>query len=322
MARDIAEIRRDIEESRARLRDTAEAIGWKADVPARARDILRETAGVVRERVAQGHSAGAGNGSGHSGSSGPGLLERAKSAMSGVTEGVSSATHTVADKAGSAKDSVSSTASTVGDKVGSAKDSVASTTSTVGEKVGSAKESVASTASTMGDKMSSARESVSSGAGSASETAGSAVGTVKEHMPTTDDARQGVQRVAGVAKANPMALAIGALVLGAAAGIALPKTRVEEEKVAPVAENLREQGVEKATQAIQQGREVITEKASQVAEQGQQAVQQVTEQARERVSETADRAATAGTSEGDSSPEGDSSAETVRAAGEPTRAVS
>jgi hypothetical protein len=312
MARDIAEIRHDIEESRARLRDTAEAIGWKADVPARARDILRETAGVVRERVAQGHSADAGNGSGHS----PGLLERAKSAMSGVTEGVSSATHTVADKAGSAKDSVSTTASTVGDKVGSAKDSVASTTSTVGEKVGSAKESVASTASTMGDKMSSARESVSSGAGSASETAGSAVGTVKEHMPTTDDARQGVQRVASVAKANPMALAIGALVLGAAAGIALPKTRVEEEKVAPVAENLREQGVEKATQAVQQGREVIAEKASQVAEQGQQAVQQVTEQARERVSETADRAATAGTSEGGSS------TETVRAAGEPTRPVS
>ena len=38
MARDIAEIRRDIEETRERLRDTAEAIGWKADVPARARD--------------------------------------------------------------------------------------------------------------------------------------------------------------------------------------------------------------------------------------------------------------------------------------------
>lgn len=284
MARDIAEIRRDIEHSRARLRDTAEAIGWKADVPARARDILRETAGVVRERVANGYSAGNSNGGG---SSGPGLLERAKSAVSGVTEGVSSATSTVADKAGSAKESVSSTASTVGDKVGSA-------TSTVGDKVGSAKESVASAASTMGDTMGSARESMASGAGSVSETAGGAVGTVKDHMPSTGDARQGVQQVASVAKANPMALAVGALVLGAAAGIALPRTRVEEEKVAPVARDLKEQGVEKATQAVQQGSEVITEKASEVADQGRQAVQQVTEQARERVSDTADRAATAG----------------------------
>lgn len=286
MARDIAEIRRDIEHSRARLRDTAEAIGWKADVPARARDILRETAGVVRERVAQGHSAGSGDGHG-GGPSGPGLLERAKSAVGGVTGGVSSATSTVADKAGSARDSVSSTASTVGEKVGSA-------ASTVGDKVGSAKESAASTASTMGDRVSSARESVSSGAGSASETAGSAVGTVKDHMPSTGDARQGVRQVAGVAKANPMALAVGALVLGAAAGIALPRTRVEEETVAPVAEDLKEQGVAKATQAVRQGGEVVTEKASEMADQGRQAVGRATEQARERVSDTADRAATAG----------------------------
>jgi hypothetical protein len=268
MARDIAEIRHDIELSRARLRDTAEAIGWKADVPARARDILRETAGVVRERVAHGHSATDGYGNGHADSGGPGLLERAKSAVHGVTEGVSSAT------------------STVGDKVGSAKDSVGSAASTVGDKVGSAKDSVASTASSMGDKVGSARESVSSGAGSASETAGSAVGTVKEHMPTTGDAREGARRAASVAKANPMALAIGALVLGAAAGLALPSTRAEDERIGPVADDLRERGAEKATEAVQQGREVVAGKGHEVAERGQEAVEQVRERSREAVRPT------------------------------------
>ena len=54
MSRDIAVIRHDIEQTRGRLRDTAEAIGWKADVPSRARDILRESAALVRERVAAG----------------------------------------------------------------------------------------------------------------------------------------------------------------------------------------------------------------------------------------------------------------------------
>jgi hypothetical protein len=299
MARDIAEIRSDIEETRGRLRDTAEAIGWKADVPARARDILRETAGVVRERVAHGHSSPGGS-NGHGDSGGPGLFERAKSVVHDVTESVGSAASTVGDKAGSAKDSVSSTASTVGDKVGSAKESVASTASTVGDKVSSA-------TSTVGDKVGTARESMSSGASSATDTAGGAVGTVKEHMPTTGDAREGARQVASVAKANPMALAVGALVLGAAAGIALPRTRVEEEKVGPVAGDLRQRGVEKATEAVQQGREVITEKASEVAERGQEAVAQVSEQASERVHEAADRAGST-----DSGPE---------TRGEPVRSV-
>jgi len=262
MARDIAEIRRDIEETRGRLRDTAEAIGWKADVPARARDILRETAGVVRERVAHGHSAG--NGGGGT-SSGPGLLDRARSAVQGVAEGV-----------GSAKDSAASAAHSVGDAVGSAKEQVAATASTVGDRVGSARE-------TVGEKVGSARESVSSGAGSASDTAGGAVSTVKEHMPTGDDARTGARRAVSVAKANPMALAVGALVLGAAAGLALPSTRVEDERIGPVADDLRERGAEKAAETVQQGREAISETASQAAERGQEAVEQVRERTREAV---------------------------------------
>ena len=292
MARDIAEIRRDIEQTRGRLRDTAEAIGWKADVPARARDILRETAGLVRERVAHGHTAD--NGHGGASSGGPGLLERARSAMHGVAEGV-----------GSAKESAASAAHSVGDTVGSAKDSVASTASTVGDKVGSA-------TSTVGEKVGSARESVAGGAGSASDTAGSAVDTVKGHMPTTADARVGARRAVGVAKANPMALAVGALVLGAAAGLAIPSTRVEDERIGPVADALLAQGAEKATEAVQQGREVLSEKASEVAERGQEAVQQVSEQARERVSDVADRAGTGSAEQG-------SYAEGTRPTGEPVR---
>jgi hypothetical protein len=255
MARDIAVIRQDIEETRGRLRDTAEAIGWKADVPARARDILRETAGVVRERVAQGHSAG--DGRDGASSDGPGLLDRAKSAMHGVAGGV-----------------------------GSAKDSVASAAHSVGDTVGSAKEQAASTASAMGDRVGSARESVSSGAGSAGDAAGGAVGTVKEHMPTTSDARDGARRAASVAKGNPMALAIGALVLGAAAGLAMPSSRVEDERIGPVADDLRERGAEKASEAVQQGREMVAEKGHEVAERGQEAVQQVRERTHEAVAPT------------------------------------
>jgi hypothetical protein len=162
---------------------------------------------------------------------------------------------------------------------------------------------------------------VAGGAGSATDTAGTAVATVKDHMPTTGDARQGARRAVGVAKANPMALAIGALVLGAAAGLAIPSTRVEDERIGPVADDLREQGAEKAAEAVQQGREAISEKASEVAERGQDAVQQVSEEARERVSDVADRAASAGSGSSDAG--GTSGgAEAFRPAGEPVRPVS
>jgi hypothetical protein len=80
-----------------------------------------------------------------------------------------------------------------------------------------------------------------------------------------------------------MALAVGALVLGAAAGLALPSTRVEDERIGPVADDLRERGAEKATEAVQQGREVVSETAAQAAERGQQAVDEVRERTREAV---------------------------------------
>jgi hypothetical protein len=244
MARDIEVIRRDIGVTRERLRDTAEAIGWKADVPARARDILRETVGVVRERVSsgEGHSSAGAHGGG------PSLIDRARSVVSGVTDSVGGATSTVGDKVGSAT-------STVGDAVGSATSSV-----------GSAASSVGSTASSVGEGARSAGSSVSDGAGSASSAVSHATDVAKERLPSASDAREGVRRAVSVARANPTALALGALALGAAAGLMLPSTKVEDEKIGPVADDLREKGVEKAGEAVQQGREVVEERAHEVAE--------------------------------------------------------
>ena len=197
MARDIAEIRRDIEDTRERLRETAEAIGWKADVPSRARDAVRETAAIVRERMASGNrSPGTGGGAG------PSLGERVKSATSAVTGGVGAAASSVGDGARSAKDALSS------------------------------------------------------GAGSASEAVARAEGSLKEHLPASSDAQAGGRRAVAVARSNPMALALGALALGAAAGAMLPSTRVEDERLGPVADDIREKGAELGERAVERGREV------------------------------------------------------------------
>ena len=61
-----------------------------------------------------------------------------------------------------------------------------------------------------------------------------------------------------MARSNPMALAIGALALGAVAGAMLPSTRVEDERLGPVADDIREKGAELGERAVERGREVAS----------------------------------------------------------------
>ena len=48
MGQDPSQIRNDIEETRARMGDTAEALGHKADVPGRAREAVSDKVETVK----------------------------------------------------------------------------------------------------------------------------------------------------------------------------------------------------------------------------------------------------------------------------------
>src|SRR3954464_2264150 len=50
MGQDPSQIRNDIEETRARMGDTAEALGHKADVPGRAREAVADRVDSVKEK--------------------------------------------------------------------------------------------------------------------------------------------------------------------------------------------------------------------------------------------------------------------------------
>src|SRR5438045_6449275 len=51
VGQDPSEIREEIEQTRARMGDTVEAIGYKTDVKSRAKDSVNEKIGGVRERI-------------------------------------------------------------------------------------------------------------------------------------------------------------------------------------------------------------------------------------------------------------------------------
>jgi ElaB/YqjD/DUF883 family membrane-anchored ribosome-binding protein len=76
--------------------------------------------------------------------------------------------------------------------------------------------------------------------------------------PSTDDVKQGARRAAGIAQENPIGLALGSLAVGFVAGMLVPSTRVEDEKLGPMADQVKEhaeQAKEQVKQTVEQARE-------------------------------------------------------------------
>jgi hypothetical protein len=84
-----------------------------------------------------------------------------------------------------------------------------------------------------------------------------------EVTPDSGQAKESAREVVGVAEENPLGLAIGGLAAGFLVGMMLPSSRLEDERVGPIADQVKETAAETAGEAVDRGREV----ASQVAEQ-------------------------------------------------------
>jgi hypothetical protein len=168
MGQDPDAIRQDIAQTRAEMSGTVEAVGYKADVPSRAKDKVSETVDNVKNKVS-------------------GTATRAKEAVVG-------------------------TASRAGDAAGSA-------TSRVGEAT-----------------------------------------------PSGGQVKQQAKRAVGLAQENPLGLAVGAVALGFLAGLAVPSTRTENQRLGPVADQVKGKVKETGQEALDRGKQVAQEAASSAAE--------------------------------------------------------
>jgi hypothetical protein len=81
------------------------------------------------------------------------------------------------------------------------------------------------------------------------------------------------RQAAGLAKENPLGLAIGAAAIGFLAGLAVPSTRVEDEKLGPVADQVKDKVKETGQEALDRGKQVAQEVASTAADTAKQATQ-------------------------------------------------
>jgi ElaB/YqjD/DUF883 family membrane-anchored ribosome-binding protein len=176
MGQDPDAIRQDIEDTRAEMSETVEAVGYKADVPSRAKEAVSEKVDNVKAKVSD-------------------TATRAKEAVAGT-----------ASRAG---DSVSGTASRVSDAT-----------------------------------------------------------------PDSGQLKQQARRTAGLARENPLGLAIGAAAIGFLAGLAVPSTRVEDEKLGPVADQVKDKVRETGQEALDRGKQVAQEVASSAADTAKQTTQE------------------------------------------------
>jgi gas vesicle protein len=122
----------------------------------------------------------------------------------------------------------------------------------------------------------------------------SATGTVSDATPSTGDIKQAAKRGAGIAQENPMGLAVGSIAVGFLAGMLIPSTDVENEKLGPMADQVKDQVMETGQEALDRGKQVAQEVASTAQESVQQVKDQVQEsaqQAAQDVKETAQSSA-------------------------------
>lgn len=89
---------------------------------------------------------------------------------------------------------------------------------------------------------------------------------VGEATPDGEDLKSGARQAVGVAEENPIGLALAGVAGGFLVGMLLPSTKLEDERVGPVADQFKETAVETGQEALDRGKDVAGEVAEKAVE--------------------------------------------------------
>jgi ElaB/YqjD/DUF883 family membrane-anchored ribosome-binding protein len=125
------------------------------------------------------------------------------------------------------------------------------------------------------------KENISGKVDSVKDKLGVATDKVSDVTPDGDQVKQQARRAAGIAQENPLGLAVGAAAAGFLAGLLVPSSRVEDEKLGPMADQVKQQVKETGQEALEHGKEVAQSAAETVKEEAQEHGRQLADSARE-----------------------------------------
>jgi gas vesicle protein len=88
------------------------------------------------------------------------------------------------------------------------------------------------------------------------------------------------------AERNPMGLAVGAAAVGFVAGLMIPSTRAEDERLGQMSDRLVEAAKETAGDAVERGKQVAQDAAETAKESGRQQSQELASNLQDRAQES------------------------------------
>jgi len=111
-----------------------------------------------------------------------------------------------------------------------------------------------------------ARESVAGTMDSVMGAVTGSAGSVKDAAPDRGVVAHKAHKAVGVAQSNPMGLAIGSVAAGFLIGMLLPSTRIEDERIGSIADDVKAHASEVGQEAVEHGKQVAKEVAQSAGE--------------------------------------------------------
>jgi len=144
------------------------------------------------------------------------------------------------------------------------------------------------------DSIQDKKESVMGVASSAKERLVGAGQTVGDKTPDTEQVKHQARRAMSVAQENPLGLAVGAVAVGFLAGMLIPSTRIEDEKMGAISDDVIDRAKETGQEALERGKQVAQEAAQSaqetVKDSGQQHAEELKDSAQDHAQEAASSA--------------------------------
>ncbi len=159
------------------------------------------------------------------------------------------------------------------------------------EAIGYKADVPARTKERVSDTFSDVKDRIGGTANTVVDRIGGTATAVGESTPDAADIKQAARRGASIAQENPIGLAVGSIAVGFLAGMLIPATRVEDEKLGEVSDSVIEKVKETGQEALEHGKQVAQEAAQSaqetVKESGQEHAQQVKESAQQSAQDAA-----------------------------------
>jgi len=137
------------------------------------------------------------------------------------------------------------------------------------------------------DSIQDKKESVMGVAQSAKDRLVGASETVGDKTPDSEQVKHQARRAKSVAQENPLGLAVGAIAVGFLAGMLIPATRVEDEKLGTVSDDVVDRIKETGQEALERGKQVAQDAAETAKESGQEHASELKSTAQDHAQEAA-----------------------------------